>query len=103
MNENRSKGANNADGKKHLASRKTARANSDAVFAAMDTRAAEQFFARRGFSPETIKALIAHGLLLPEELLFMPNAQINRISFDSEKIARAEIRAYRARFLEENK
>jgi len=101
MSESRSKSANNADGKKHVASRKAARAASDAVFASMDNRAAEQIFAQRGFSHETIKALIAHGLLLPEELLFMPAAQISRISFDTEKTVRAEIRAYRKRFLGE--
>ena len=99
MNDTRTKNANDARVKKNIASRKAARAQSDAVFASMDKSAAEQIFARRGFSRETIKALVAHGILLPEELLFMPVSQINRISFESEKTARAEIRSYRERFL----
>jgi len=89
--------------KKHFASRRAAQAASDAVFAAMDARAAEQFFAKRGFSLETIKALVAHGILMPEELLFMPAEQIGRISFDSAQSALAEIRVYRAHFLSESK
>jgi hypothetical protein len=57
---------------------------------------------KRGFSRETIKALAAHGILMPEELLFIPTEQIARISFDSAQSASAEVRAYRAHFLSEN-
>ena len=60
------------------------------------------FFARRGFSAETIKALVARGILMPEELLFMPPDEIRDIPFRSGKTALAEIRAYRKQFLGQN-
>src|SRR5437868_15383388 len=103
MKDNRSKSSNDAHAKKTLATRRAALADSDAVFASMDKRASEQFFAGRGFSQDTIKALAAHGIVLPEELLFMPASRIKRISFGSEKAALAEIRSYRKQFLGEPK
>jgi hypothetical protein len=103
MNDEESKSTSDARAKKHVASRKTARAESDAVFASMDARAAEQFFAKRGFSPETIKALVAHGILMPEELLFMTADPLRHIPFASAEIALGEIWAYRERFLGEKK
>ena len=98
-----SKGTNDARAKKDAASREIARAKSDALFASIDARAAEHFFAKRGFSSETIKDLVAHGILMPEELLFMSGDNIVGISFDSAKISLAEIRAYRQRFLLQDK
>ena len=55
-----------ADAPEVRASRKVAGAASDAVFDSMDIRAVEQFFGKRGLSSETIKALVAKGIELPE-------------------------------------
>lgn len=84
---------------KHQAeSRKRATAQSDAVFTAMDKRAAENFFANRGFSGQTIKALVDHGIKLPEELLAMLESDIGRIAgLGREGIT--EVQLYRKRFL----
>jgi hypothetical protein len=55
-------------------------------------------FARgRGLSQSTAESLIAHGLDLPERLLFMTESAIQEIPGIGET-ALAEIRAYRARF-----
>jgi hypothetical protein len=79
------------------ASRRKAGADADAAFAAMDRRAAIDFFGGRGLSRATVAALVAHGIALPEELLFMTREDIRRIpGLDDD--GRAAIREYRRRF-----
>ena len=70
---------------------------SDAVFAQMADRAEQQFFANRGFSADSIKALTAYGIELPEELLVMTEGDILRI-LGLGTHGLAEVRAYRGRF-----
>lgn len=83
--------------KRQAESRKMATAQSDAVFTAMDKRAAENFFANRGFSDQTVKALVDHGIKLPEELLVMPESDVSRIvGLGREGIT--EVQLYRKRF-----
>ena len=77
--------------------RATATAASDAAFAVMDIHAAEQLFGKRGFARDTIAALAAHGIGLPEELLFMTEEQILQIP-GLGNTGLDEVRAYRARF-----
>ena len=77
--------------------RAAATAANDAAFAVMDIHAAEQFFDKRGFSRGTIAALAAHGIGLPEELLFMTEAQILQIP-GLGNASLEEVRAYKARF-----
>jgi hypothetical protein len=79
------------------ASRKKAGADADAAFTAMDERAAINFFGKRGFSRATVAALIAHGITLPEEVLFLTREDIRQIPGLDEEL-RAEIRDYRRRF-----
>ena len=70
---------------------------SDAVFAQMANRAEQQFFANRGFSTDSIKALTAYGVELPEELLVMTESEIPRIpGLGAHGLA--EVRVYRGRF-----
>ena len=58
MNDKRS----DTHAKKNVVSRRAALADNAAVFASMSTRASEQFFARRGLSQATIKALVAWNI-----------------------------------------
>ena len=83
---------------RHAESRGAATARNEAVFAAMDKRASENFFADRGFSAQTIKALIANGMSLPEELLLMADDEAGRIP-GLDEAGLAEVQAYRKRFL----
>ena len=86
-----------ATAKRQAESRKVAIAQNDAVFAAMDKRASENFFGNRGFSTRTIQRLVANGLHLPEELLLMSADEAGRIpGLDSAGLA--EVRAYREQF-----
>lgn len=93
---------NEKDGSAHIKrqadSRKKAIAQNNAVFEGMDRRAAENFFAKRGFSAPTVKALIDHGLKLPEELLMMTESEVGSIA-GLGKEGVTEVRAYRERFL----
>jgi hypothetical protein len=78
--------------------RATATAKVDAVFAVMDKRASEHFFADRGFSAQTIHVLVANGVRLPEELLLMTEDETGDLpGLDS--VGRVEVHAYRVRFL----
>jgi hypothetical protein len=70
----------------------------EAVFAAMDERASENFFAGRGFSARTIKTLVSNHISLPEELLLMTDHEAVRVR-GLDKAGRGEIQAYRKRFL----
>ena len=82
---------------RHTETRAVAATANEAVFAQMADRAEQQFFANRGFSAESIKALTSHGLELPEELLLMTERQILNIpGLGSHGLA--EVRAYRRRF-----
>jgi hypothetical protein len=54
-------------------------------------------FRGRGFSDDTIQALITHGLELPEELLFMDEEHVTEIPGIGEA-ALAEIVAYWSKF-----
>ena len=75
---------------------------SDAVFAQMADRAEQLFFANRGFSADSVKALTAHGIELPEELLPMTESQILQIpGLGTHGLA--EVRTYRRRFRCEDK
>ena len=95
--ETRSQKKQRAHTEHQSASRRKAGADADAAFAAMDARAALNFFGGRGFSRATVAALAAHGLHLPEELLFMTREDIRDIAGLDEE-GRSEIREYRARF-----
>jgi len=77
--------------------RRTASEANKAVFTAMNERASENFFAQRGLSGATIAALIGHGIVLPEELLFMTEEELRGIP-ELDGSAIAEIEAYRRRF-----
>ena len=79
-------------------SRRAAEAATDAAFAAMDKRAAENLFAHRGFSAPTMHILVASGMQLPEEVLLLTNDQVAQIP-GVDTAGRAEIEAYRKRFL----
>jgi|KBSSwiStaDraftv2_1062776.scaffolds.fasta_scaffold2154164_1 hypothetical protein len=81
----------------HTEARKVAAANSDAVFAVMEKRAAENFFAARGFSAQTIHALVANGMHLPEEVLLLTDDEARHIP-GLESAGQAEVHAYRTRF-----
>ena len=82
--------------------RRLATKQSDAVFAAMAKRASENFFANRGFSAETIEALVAHGMSIPEELLLI--TADDAVGIPGLGISgKAEVQAYRKRFLREPK
>jgi hypothetical protein len=59
-------------------------------------------FSERGFSEHTISVLMAHGMDLPERLLFMTEEQIRQIP-GAGKAVIAQIKSYRARFLGEGK
>jgi hypothetical protein len=92
-----------SDRKRHAAThhqnekREVATSANDAVFAQMAHRAEQHFFANRGFSADSIKALSAHGIGLPEELLLMKESQILQIAgLDANGLA--EVRTYRRRF-----
>jgi len=88
----------NARAARQVESRRVATTQNEAVFAAMDTRASENFFANRGFSTHTIKVLIASGINLPEELLGMTADQAGHIT-GLGRPGLSEVRAYRKRFL----
>jgi DNA-directed RNA polymerase alpha subunit len=57
-------------------------------------------FTRRGLSGRTIEAVLGHGIEMPEQLLFMSEADLKAIPGVG-KAALKEIAAYRARFLPE--
>jgi len=76
--------------------RALANAATDAAFDAMDNRAAQDFFGKRGLSGTTIVALVASGIELPEELLFLTEREINEI-LGLDAAGLEEIRAYRER------
>ena len=88
----------NARAARQHESRRVATTQNEAVFAAMDKRASENFFANRGFSIHTIKALIANGVNLPEELLVMTADEAGRLS-GLDRSGLSEVRAYRKRFI----
>jgi hypothetical protein len=87
----------NARAARQMESRRVATTQNEAVFAAMDKRASENFFANRGFSAHTIKTLIANGVSLPEELLVMTPNKAERIP-GLDQTGLSEVRAYRKRF-----
>ena len=76
--------------------RALANAATDAAFDAMDNRAAQDFFGKRGLSGTTIVALVASGIELPEELLFLTEREINEI-LGLDAAGLEEIRAHRER------
>jgi hypothetical protein len=78
-------------------SRAAASAANDAVFTAMDVTSAAQFFGNRGFSAATIEILTGSGIVLPEELLFLPMAYFMGLS-GLKATGLTEIRNYRKRF-----
>jgi hypothetical protein len=53
-------------------------------------------FASRGFSVGTIDALIAGGIDLPEQLLYLPESSLQLLGLRD--ISMIEIRSYRERF-----
>jgi hypothetical protein len=76
--------------------RDLANAATDAAFDAMDNRSAQDFFGKRGLSRSSIAALVASGMQLPEELLFLTEREINEIpGLDAAGLE--AIRAYRGR------
>jgi hypothetical protein len=92
----------NARAAQQVESRRAAAAQNETVFAAMDKRASENFFANRGFSAQTIKTLIANGVSLPEELLLMAADEVGRIP-GLGRAGLTEAQAYRKRFLFDRK
>ena len=77
--------------------RAAAHAANEALFAAIDDRAAQQFFAKRGLSADTIRALILHGIAMPEELLLLTEKELLQIE-GLEEEGLDEVKAYRGRF-----
>jgi len=55
-------------------------------------------YAGRGLSDRTVEALVAKGILEPERLLFMTEAQL-KVMRGIGKVAMSNIGAYRAKFL----
>ena len=55
-------------------------------------------YAGRGLSDRTVEALVANGILEPERLLFMTEAQL-KVMPGIGKVAMSNIGAYRAKFL----
>lgn len=99
--------ARNSESNRHAATeqqsrrREAAHAANEAVFAAIDDRAAQQFFAKRGLSADTIRALILHEVEMPEELLLLSDRELLQID-GLEKNGLAEVKAYRRRFSGKN-
>jgi hypothetical protein len=70
---------------------------SDVVFASMQAVSETQFFGKRDFSAATVQTLIYDGIVLPEELLFLPIEYIKGLS-GLQPAGLTEIRNYRRRF-----
>jgi hypothetical protein len=58
----------------------------------------QSLYAGRGLADRTVEALVANGILEPERLLFMTEAQL-KVMPGIGKVAMSNIGAYRAKFL----
>ena len=85
------------DGDSSSEGRRAAAEASDVVFASMQAVSETQFFGKRGFSAATVQILIDAGIVLPEELLFLPMDYIKGLS-GLQPAGLTEIRNYRRRF-----
>jgi len=67
-------------------------------FSAVVQRVKMKPFESRILSDGTVRILLAKGIRWPEQLLFLRDAEINRLA-GPRSACRKEVRAYRARFL----